>query len=269
MPPYVRIRHNETVRKGIRAAAFKSGVPMKVWCAQTVTKALDDPRMFDPKRTVEILPGRKPYPPYVNITMDAQTHQRVEAAASKARVSRREWCSNVVQTALSSKRRVSTSSATASARPSRRTTTAGPGRLTPLAEDAYLRATRRSLHLILPRHDELSNRFKKWLELNGYSQVLQETGLVDIEFMHSGELCRAELKVCYGINSTHAIREALGQLLEYNYFGIREPANRWLVILDQIPTSEDKEFVDRLRTKLDLPVHLGWEENRGFTLLHW
>ena len=269
MPPYIRIRHNETVHKGIKHAASKAGIKPKVWCAQMVTKALDDPRMFNSKRTVKSLPGRKPYPSYVNITMDAKTHQRVKNAASKAGVPRNSWCSNVVQTALSSRRSVSTLSPTASARGSRRTTTAGPGRIAPLAEDGYLRATGRTLKLILPRHNALSNRFKKWLELNGYSQVLQETGLVDIEFMHFGELCRAELKVCYGINSTHAIREALGQLLEYNYFGIREPANRWLVILDKIPTSEDKEFVDRLRTKLSLPVHLGWEENRGFTLLHW
>ena len=269
MPPYIRIRHNKTVHKGIKDAASKAGVSMYVWCAQTVTKALDDPRMFDSKRTVKSLPGRKPYPPYVNIPMDTKTHKRVEDTAFEAGVKMNSWCSNVVQTALSSKRSGSAVSATASARPSRRTTTAGPGRITPLAEDGYLRATGRTLKFIRRRHNELSNSFKTWLELNGYSQVRQETGLVDVEFMHSDELCRAELKVCHGVGTTKAIREALGQLLEYNHYGIREPADRWLVVLDQVPTSEDKEFVDRLRTRLSLPVHLGWEENQGFTLLHW
>lgn len=269
MPPFIRIRHNKTVHKGIKDAASKAGVFAYVWCKQTVTKALDDPRMFDSKRTVKSLPGRKPYPPHVNITMDAKTHQRVENAALKAGVPMDSWCSNVVQTALSSKRSVSTLAATASARPSRRTTIAGRGRIAPLAEDAYPRATPSSLRLILPRHNALSNSFANWLELNGYSQICQEKDLVDVEFVHLGELCRAELKVCHGISSTLAIREALGQLLEYNHYGIRKPAKRWLVVLDQVPTSEDKEFVNRLRTRLGLPVHLGWPENRGFTLLRW
>ena len=269
MPTPIRIRNIETLHKRIKAAAFKAGVSMKVWCAQTVTKALDDPRLFDPKRTVVIPPGRKPYPPRVDIPMDARTHQRVLDAASKAGVKMNEWCSNVVQTALSSKRSGSTLPATASARPPRRRSTAGPGRIAPLAEDAYRRATARSLRLIFPRHKALSNRFADWLRLKGFSKVRQEKGPVDVEFNHLGELCRAELKVCYGISSTHAVREALGQLLEYNYYGSREPASRWLILIDQVPTSEDKKYIERLRTRLRLPVYLGWEENRGFTLLRW
>ena len=269
MPTSIRIRNIETLHKRIKAAAFKEGVSMKVWCAQTVTKALDDPRLFDRKRTVEIPPGRKPYPKRVEIPMHAKTHQRVFEAASEAGVHMNVWCSHVVQTRLSSKRSGSTLSATAPARPSRRTTTAGPGRTTPLDEATYSREMERMLQRIFPRHSALSNHFVEWLSLNGYSDVSQEKKWVDVEFTHSGELCRAELKVCYGINSTQAIREALGQLLEYNHYGSRKPANRWLVVLDQVPTSEDKKYIDRLRTRLRLPVYLGWEKNRGFTLLHW
>jgi hypothetical protein len=141
-------------------------------------------------------------------------------------------------------------------------------RTTPLAEDGYYREFGARLKYILPRHNILSNQFSAWLRKKGHTDVRQEKSGVDIEFTSGSDLCRAELKVCYGVGTTKAIREALGQLLEYNYYGNREPAKRWFIILDQQPSSNDRSYVANLRTKVGLPLVLGWqEEPEGFQLL--
>jgi hypothetical protein len=56
----------------------------------------------------------------------------------------------------------------------------------------------------------------------------------------------------------------MGQLLEYNYYGDRQPADRWLIILDQGPSARDKQYISKLRTVLKLPLALGWEAQGGF-----
>lgn len=140
-------------------------------------------------------------------------------------------------------------------------------RTTPLAEDGYCREFGTRLEHILSRHNSLSNQLSAWLRRKGYTDVCQEKSGVDIEFISSSDLCRAELKVCYSVGTTKAIREALGQLLEYNYYGNREPAQRWFIILDQQPSLKDKSYVANLRTKLGLPLVLGWQEGEDFQVL--
>jgi len=142
-------------------------------------------------------------------------------------------------------------------------------RTTPLAEDGYYREIGARLRYIVPRHNTLSNQFSTWLKENEYTDVHQEVSGVDIEFTSGDNTCRAELKVCYGVGTTKAIREALGQLLEYNYYGTRQPAERWFIILDQQPSANDKRYVANLRTKLGLPLVLGWREEKDFRLLEF
>jgi len=141
------------------------------------------------------------------------------------------------------------------------------GRMTPLAEDGYYREFGARLKYILPRHSILSNQFSAWLRKKGYSDVRQEKSGVDIEFTSGSDLCRAELKVCYSVGTTKAIREALGQLLEYNYYGNRELAKWWFIVLDQQPSSNDRSYIANLRTELGLPLVLGWREEEDFQLL--
>jgi hypothetical protein len=142
------------------------------------------------------------------------------------------------------------------------------GRTWPSVRDAYLRAPPQETQEIFPRHDELAASFGSWLETRGYSDVRWEKGRVDVEFAYAGQLCRAEIKIC-GRVTTHSIREALGQLLEYNHYGTRQPAKGWFVILDQLPTDDDKHYVRRLRTKVGLPVYLGWQDGQDFKIDGW
>lgn len=140
-----------------------------------------------------------------------------------------------------------------------------PGSPIPPADDGYLRATKASLERILRKHATLGRRFSEWLKERGSSDIVFERSRVDIEFSEDGQLCRAELKVSGGISTTKALREALGQLLEYNYYGGRKRADRWYIVLDTEPSVEDRDYIGILRSELRLPpLLLCWPEGKGF-----
>ena len=136
--------------------------------------------------------------------------------------------------------------------------------LSPLIEDVYPRATPASLKMIVPRHKELCNRFTAWLKTKGFKIVGREKDRVDVEFRHGKHLCRAELKACYGMTTTLAIREALGQLLEYNHYGWRTPADRWFIVLDSEPSGVDVNYLRALTSKHFLPLSLVWKSRDEF-----
>lgn len=142
---------------------------------------------------------------------------------------------------------------------------------TSLAEDGYPRASGPLRKIILPRHNRLSNAFAKWLRSRGYADVHQEEGYVDVDFMDGTTTCRAELKVCYGLKTRQAIREALGQLLEYNYYPhqYRMPAKKWFVVLDERPTDSDMQFLKRLRTTMNFPLSVCWRSGNTFQKKKW
>lgn len=145
----------------------------------------------------------------------------------------------------------------------------GPGgyeETSPLAEDGYFREVGAQLKAILPKHSILSNLFADWLRRQGFEDVRQEVSRVDVEFSKAGALYRAELKVCEGVGTTKGIREALGQLLEYNHYGLREPAAQWLIVLDRRPSGDDRQYVKTLRGARGLPVLLAWPNGKTFVL---
>ncbi len=103
-------------------------------------------------------------------------------------------------------------------------------RSTTLAEDAYYRENSKNLKRIIRHHNKLSNKFAAWLKKSGCLDISQEQDYVDVSFQKIDTLYLAELKTCYGVGTTKAIREALGQLLEYNYYPGRESASQWVVV---------------------------------------
>jgi len=133
-----------------------------------------------------------------------------------------------------------------------------------LIEDAYYREAAARLNVIIPRHKRLSNDFVKWLNKRFRIDAIQEHQQIDIRFVFQGKTHIAELKVCFGVGPQNSIREALGQLLEYNHYPKRRPQSMWLIILDDEPSSSDRGFVENLREKLLLPLVLGWRSNSEF-----
>jgi hypothetical protein len=145
---------------------------------------------------------------------------------------------------------------------------AGPPRETStdrLIEDAYYRETAARLKTIIPHHKRLSNCFREWLKRRHLIDSVREQDQVDVRFNVNGRSFLAELKVCFGVGTRKSIREALGQLLEYNHYPTRNTADVWMVVLDQQPSSNDRRFVHRLQHECSLPIVLGWQEKRGFT----
>lgn len=133
-----------------------------------------------------------------------------------------------------------------------------------LAEDAYYRESPDNLRRILKRHNMLSKHFTEWLKGSGFKRINSERNSADVTFRRKSLLYRAELKTCYGVGSTRAIREALGQLLEYNLYPGRSRADAWAVIIDEKPTMHDVEYLLILRHRLKLPICLGWREGSEF-----
>lgn len=137
-----------------------------------------------------------------------------------------------------------------------------------LPEDAYYRESARNLKEIIPRHNKLSNAFCDWLSNQHGVNARQELQRVDVAFRLKGAAVLAELKVCYGVGTTKSIREALGQLLEYNHYPSRNPADAWLIVLDEEPLVDDRSFVDSLRERRSLPLTLGWQKTAGGFAFH-
>lgn len=134
-----------------------------------------------------------------------------------------------------------------------------------LPEDGYYRETQQSRKFIARLHNNLSNGLRNWLRKTFAINAMQEVQGKDIEFKFHGKSVLAELKTCFGIKPRHAVREALGQLLEYSYYPGRYPLDEFLVVLDTEPSEEDKKYIERLREVWSLPLHLGWPSKlRGF-----
>jgi hypothetical protein len=134
----------------------------------------------------------------------------------------------------------------------------------PLNEEAYTRETRASLGNVERLHTALSNRFRSWLRSRLGVTALQERASVDVTFKHAGKTHLAELKICYGGNTRAAIRDALGQLLEYNHYPPRSEAESWWLVLDNDPLRADRDYINVLRSKYTLPLTLAWPAEAEF-----
>jgi hypothetical protein len=133
-----------------------------------------------------------------------------------------------------------------------------------LSEEVYYRETPAMRKVITPRHNELSNEFRCWLAHRFRINVVQEKEQIDIRFTWNEQAVLVELKVCLGVGTTKSIREALGQVLEYNHYPKRTPAENWLIVLDEEPSPNDKHFIELLRTERLLPLFVGWRMSGGF-----
>lgn len=134
-----------------------------------------------------------------------------------------------------------------------------------LRTESYVRAGAAAMRIIERRHNALSNQFAEWLLAKYGIKAAQERGQIDIQFRRGNVEVLAELKICYGSSSRHAVREALGQLLEYNYYPSRKPTQEWLIVLDVEPEESDLVFISLLRKQLSLPICLGWQCENDFS----
>ncbi len=153
--------------------------------------------------------------------------------------------------------------------PSRRVARPSRGWVKPrqneLSEEAYRRITSALLKIIVPRHRRLSNAYCRWLKSELGATGVQERDCIDVRCEIGGRDVLAELKICHGTSTRKAIRESLGQLLEYNHYAARRPAQDWLIVLDVRPSRTDLQFIDSLRAARKLPLMIGWRTRNGFS----
>jgi len=137
-----------------------------------------------------------------------------------------------------------------------------------LAEEELYRNSPASRQRIIPMHNRLSNSFRRWLtNSHGVVRVSQERSHVDVTFSTDRGTYLAELKVCNGIGARRGIREALGQLLEYNLYPGRTKARNWMVVLDEEPSTEDLAFIKRVSKVIRTRLYLAWTRGDGFKLM--
>lgn len=103
------------------------------------------------------------------------------------------------------------------------------------------------------QHNELSNMMVEYLKKNGYTKVKAEENYVDIKCIDmSGQKVFFELKTAQTVKS--AIREALGQLLEYNHYPNTNKADKLIIVTKYEPEDEDIQYLTGLRLIYKIPV---------------
>ncbi|MFQ5729203.1 MAG: hypothetical protein ACE5GN_02440, partial [Waddliaceae bacterium] len=126
-----------------------------------------------------------------------------------------------------------------------------------LIENAYVRYTKPQRRVIRRTHNQLSNRFRRWLRNAGSKNVRAESKYVDVMCTHNKKSYLFELKSCYDQSVHHAIREALGQLLEYAYYPGRQTSDCLGIVVDAEPDPSDIAWFRTLERKA-VPIELYW-----------
>jgi hypothetical protein len=132
-----------------------------------------------------------------------------------------------------------------------------------LEDWAYTRYTSRAIKTIQRRHVMLCKQFTQWLTSKGNISYRVERRNIDLTFQQDELSYLVEFKIAYSGDPKPAIREALGQILEYNHYPRRKPHDHWILVLDCQPTTDDLNFLGRLRL-LGLPLAFGWPSASGF-----
>lgn len=104
------------------------------------------------------------------------------------------------------------------------------------------------------QHNELSNMMVDYLKKMGYSKVKAEENYVDIKCVDkAGNKIFFELKTAQTVKSS--IREALGQLLEYNHYPNTKRADKLVIVTKYEPEQEDIQYLTGLRMIYKIPVY--------------
>lgn len=111
-----------------------------------------------------------------------------------------------------------------------------------------------SEYIMSLQHNELSNAMVEYLKKNGYKNIKVEDKYVDIKCTDTvGKKIFFELKTAQTVKS--AIREALGQLLEYNHYPNESNADKLIIVTKHEPEKEDIQYLTGLRMVYNIPVY--------------
>lgn len=104
------------------------------------------------------------------------------------------------------------------------------------------------------QHNELSRLMVDYLQRSGYRKIKAEDNHVDISCNNlAGEKVFFELKTAKTVKA--AIREAIGQLLEYDHYPNSNRADKLIIVTVCEPEKEDKQYLIWLRKKYQIPIY--------------
>ncbi len=116
------------------------------------------------------------------------------------------------------------------------------------------------------KHNELSEALEKYLKDNGYTAVVDEEDYVDIKAIDSnGVRLFFELKTATKVR--YAIRQALGQLLEYNHYDNNTKADKLIIVTTSKPENKDIKYLQTLRDVYKIPVYYQQFDDKNKKLL--
>lgn len=128
---------------------------------------------------------------------------------------------------------------------------------TPYAKSQTATYTERVLDVML-RHNWLQTAIFNVLSLEfgsdyvGTEQHSLSNGEIDFVIRKNGWMAFAELKTSASVMS--CIRDAIGQLLEYAYYGMEEEASELWVIGTGKCSASDRLYLEKLRSKLGIKI---------------
>lgn len=76
-----------------------------------------------------------------------------------------------------------------------------------------------------------------------------------MDIVVEGQASRLLLEIKSGANARRAIREALGQILEYRYFALPDAKKTKLVIIAPCSDPQADAYLARLRETFKLPIY--------------
>lgn len=111
-----------------------------------------------------------------------------------------------------------------------------------------------SEHIMRFQHNQLSNELVTYLKNNGYNSVVTDEDFVDIKAVDSGgKQVFFELKTATKVRI--AIRQALGQLLEYNHYYDCGNADKLIIVTESEASEQDVQYLAKLRESYKIPVY--------------
>lgn len=104
------------------------------------------------------------------------------------------------------------------------------------------------------KHNNLSNEMVKYLKRNGYTDVVTDKEFVDIQATDpQGKKIYFELKTADTVKL--CIRQALGQLLEYNHYPNKNNADKLIIVTSLEITQQDMQYLIGMRSRYNIPVY--------------
>lgn len=109
-------------------------------------------------------------------------------------------------------------------------------------------------YIMTLKHNELSNEMVQYLRRKGYKDVVTDKDFVDIQAVDSqGNKVYFELKTADSVRL--AIRQALGQLLEYNHYPNKNNADKLIIVTELEATQKDMQYLIGMRRRYDIPIY--------------